>query len=362
MKSLKKRNIKNKTVKCNNIPDSVKNITATIDIKSLKNNLDYLRKKSKTDIMPNLRANANGHGIIEIAKLCRKFHIKYIAVETVGEAIQIRNSGDKGRIFAWVYDINSGQIKEAVKKNIDIRIYDESHIPFIIKSIPKNYVANVHLCVDTGKKKEYIPYEKAVDTAIKITKNPKFKLAGVMSGLCCAEKKNDPTTMKQFTLFRELREDLKKQNIIPEVFHISAIDGILNYDNSDFELVRSGLSVYGINENKNFTQIMSLTSKLIQINESDGLVPIGYSDLLPLTKPCKLYVYVNGTKRKVLSISSDQITIEINKKDKIGDEVQLFGDKKHGFKQSIYDIAKQGSTVPLNILSHIGERIKMEYK
>ena len=58
-----------------------------------------------------------------MAKICRKFHIKYIAVETVGEAIQIRNSGDKGRIFAWVYDINSGQIKEAVKKNIDIGVF-----------------------------------------------------------------------------------------------------------------------------------------------------------------------------------------------------------------------------------------------
>ena len=67
---------KNKTIKKHNkcvvyeIPNEFKNITAVVNIKALKHNLDYLRKKSGTDVMPVLKANAYGHGIIKIAKIC----------------------------------------------------------------------------------------------------------------------------------------------------------------------------------------------------------------------------------------------------------------------------------------------------
>jgi hypothetical protein len=59
----------------------------------VKKNLEYLRKKSGLDVMPVLKANAYGHGIIEMSKICRKLGVKYIGVATLGEAIQIRNIG-----------------------------------------------------------------------------------------------------------------------------------------------------------------------------------------------------------------------------------------------------------------------------
>jgi alanine racemase len=382
MKSLKKRNIKNKTVKCNNIPNSFKHITATIKFDAVKKNLEYFRKKSGTDVMPVLKANAYGHGIIEMSKICRKLGVKYIGVATLGEAIQIRNSGDNGRILGWLYDVTTNQVKEAVKKNIDIGIFDEKHIPLISKSLPKNSLANIHLFIDTGIDRNGVSPEKVVDAAIEITNDPKFKLVGIMSHLCCAEKKNDTATIKQFTLFRKLREELLQKNINPELVHISATDGILNYDNSDFNLVRLGAGFYGLDKNKNLTPVMSLTAKIIQLktipkgagigyerkyithsNKYVGIVPIGYADLLPLAKPNKLTVYVNGTKRKVLGLESmDQIVIEAKSNDKLGDDVKIFGDKKDGFKQTLFDIAEESTTTAFDIITHLGERVNREYK
>ena len=132
---------KNKTQKIKNttqIPEVYKNITATIDINAFKHNINYLKKKAKTDIMPVLKANAYGHGIVEMAKICRNLGIKYIGVATLGEAIQIRNSGDKGRILGWLYDVTTNEVRDAVLKNIDIGIFDENHIPIISKSLPKS--------------------------------------------------------------------------------------------------------------------------------------------------------------------------------------------------------------------------------
>ena len=377
---------KNKTIKkhnrCGEIPNEFKNITAAVNIKALKHNLDYLRKKSGTDVMPVLKANAYGHGIIKIAKICRNLGVKYIGVATLGEAMQIRNSGDTGRILGWLYDVNSNQIKKAVAANIDIGIFDDKHIPIISKSLPKNAKANIHLFVDTGIDRNGISYENAIASAIQITNDPKFKLVGIMSHLCCAETKNNNPTIKQLHLFRKLRQDLAELNIKPELYHIAATHGILNYDVSDFQMVRSGKGFYGLDEsqNKNLTQALSLSSKIAQLKyipkgagvgydrkyiahhkEYIAIIPIGYADLLPLMPHEKLNVTVNGTKRKILGLESmDQIVIQAKIGDKIGDEVRIFGDKKKGFTSAI-DFAKPSGTTPYNIITHVGSRVKHEY-
>lgn len=386
----KKRNYskKNKTLKkhnkcVNEMPNDFKNITATINIKAFKNNLQYLRKKAGgPDVMPVLKANAYGHGIIEFAKVCRKLGVKYIGVATLGEAIQIRNSGDKGRILGWLYDVNSNQVKDAVAQNIDIGIFDEKHIPIISKSLPKNAKAKIHLFVDTGIDRNGVSYDKAIDAAKQIASDAKFNLVGVMSHLCCADTKNDNPTIKQFKLFRKLREDLSELNIKPELFHIANTDGILNYDVSDFPMVRSGTGLFGLVENKykNLTPVLSLTSTIAQLKylpkgvgvgydrkyithhkEYIAIIPIGYADLLPLIPHEKIDVTVNGTKRKVLGLESmDQIVIQARKGDKMGDEVRFFGDRNKGFTSPI-DFAKPSGTSIFNIITHVGNRVKREY-
>jgi alanine racemase len=316
-----------------------------------------------------------------MSKICRNLGIKYIGVATLGEAIQIRNSGDKGKILGWLYDVNSNQIKDAVKNNIDIGVFDDKHIPIISKSLPKGTVANIHLFVDTGIDRNGVPYDRAINAAIQITKDPKLKLVGLMSHLCCAETKNNAPTNKQYKLFRDLIKKLDEINIHPEVLDISATNGILNYDNSGFNLVRAGAGFYGLEKNKNLTPILSLSSQIIQIkvipkgqgigydrkyithsDEDVAIVPIGYADILPITKNEKMSVYVNGTERKVLGLESmDQLVIQSRKGDKIGDIVKFFGDKKKGYKIDLLDFAKQNSTPPFNIITHLGERVNKIY-
>ena len=381
-KYISKKNTTKKNTKCvNEISDNFKNITAKISVKALKHNLDYLRKKSGADVMPVLKANAYGHGIIEIAKISRKLGANYIGVATLGEAMQIRDSGDNGKILAWLYDVNSNQVKDAVARNIDIGIFDDNHIPIISKSLPKNAKANVHLFIDTGINRNGIPYEKAIDAVNQIINDSKFKLIGIMSHLCCSNDiKQANQTINQFKLFRKLREDLFEMNIKPELFHIAATNGILIYDVSDFNMVRSGTGFYGLDINQNLIQALTLVSKIVQLKtissnsgvgynrkyiarrkENIAIIPIGYADLLPLIPHEKISVMVNGTRRKVLGLESvDQIVIQAKKGDKIGDEVSIFGDKNKGFTSAI-DFAKLSGTTILNIITHIGNRVKHEY-
>lgn len=379
-----KKKTKNKTCKINYIPSIDKDIKAVIDVNAIKNNINFLKKKSGTDLMPVLKADAYGHGLIDMAKILRKIKIKYIGVATLGEAILLRKSGDKGRILAWLYDIDGPELHEAFKLNIDVAIFDDKTIPKFINLIPNNKKINVTMFVDTGINRAGIQYDKALQACKDISICEKINLVGLMSHLICSGVKNSPIVIEQLRKFRELIKNLQKIGINPPLTHIANTGGCMNYDVSDFTLARPGSGLYGITadflQNKKLKLPMSIKSYIIQIKEvSKGegigydwkyitphkmricILPIGYADIIPRDTSMKLYVYINGTKRKVLGlISMDQIVVESKKEDKINDDVYIFGNGKN-CPQTIYDVAKLAKTIPLEILCHTGYRINRNY-
>ena len=384
MKTKKNRKFRNKTSRIYAIPSCDKDIKGVIDVNAIRNNINYLKKKTGCDLMPVLKADAYGHGIVEIAKIMRKIGIKYIGVATLGEAILLRDSGDKGRILAWLYDIDGEELKNAFNMDIDIAIFDEKTIPQFISLIPKNKKINVTMFVDTGINRAGIPYDKAYDAFIEVSKCDKIKIEGMMSHLVCSGIINSPIVNEQLRKFRDLRKRLAEINIVPPLVHIANTGGCLNYDVSDFTLARPGSGIYGIPGNdevdKHLKFAMTIKSYIIQLKDvgkGEGIgydwkyitprkmrvavLPIGYADIIPRSSSGKLYVYVNGTKRKVLgTISMDQIIIEAKEKDKINDDVIIFGNGKN-CPQTIFDVAKAGDAFPIEILCHTGYRINREY-
>ena len=384
MKTKKNRNFRNKTSRVYAIPSCDKDIKGVIDVNAIRNNINYLKKKTGCDLMPVLKADAYGHGIVEIAKIVRKIGIKYIGVATLGEAILLRDSGDKGRILAWLYDIDGEELKNAFNMDIDIAIFDEKTIPQFISLIPKNKKINVTMFVDTGINRAGIPYDKAYDAFIEVSKCDKINIEGMMSHLVCSGIKNSPIVNEQLRKFRDLRKRLAEINIVPPLVHIANTGGCLNYDVSDFTLARPGSGIYGIpgndEVNKHLKFAMTIKSYIIQLKDvgkGEGIgydwkyitprkmrvavLPIGYADIIPRSSSGKLYVYVNGTKRKVLgTISMDQIIIEANERDKINDDVIIFGNGKN-CPQTIFNVAKAGDAFPIEILCHTGYRINREY-
>ena len=383
-KTRKKIITRNKTCKITQIPTSDKDIKAVIDVNAIKNNINLLKKKSGTDLMPVLKADAYGHGIIEMSKILRKLGIKYIGVATLGEAILLRKSGDKGRVLSWLYDIDGQEIKDGIKLGLDISICDEKLIPKLEKLIPKGKKIKITMFVDTGINRAGIPYENALQAFKDVSQSDKFIIEGMMSHLVCSGIKNSPIVNEQLRKFRSLRSELEKIDIIPPLVHIANTGACLNYDVSDFTLARPGSGIYGITADfkpsKELKLPMSVKSYIIQLKDIDkgkgigydwkyitpkkmkiAVLPIGYADIIPRASSLKLNVYVNGTKRKVLGlISMDQIIIEAKENDKINDEVYIFGNGTN-CPQTIYDLAKLADTIPIEILCHTGYRINRTY-
>ena len=376
---------KNKTCKINYIPAADKDIKAIIDINAIKNNFNYLKKTAQTDIMPVLKADAYGHGLVGMGKTLRKIGVKYLGVATLGEAILLRESGDKGRILAWLYDVDGHELPHAFNMDIDIAIFDEKIIPKFISLIPKNKKIKVTMFVDTGINRAGIPYDKSFDAFIEISKCDKIIIEGMMSHLVCSEIKNSPIVNEQLRKFRDLRKRLADINIVPPLVHIANTMGCLNYDVSDFTLSRAGGGIYGLSDDetyKNLKLAMTLKTYIIQlkdVNKGQGIgynwkyitpkkmrvavLPIGYADIIPLAASGKLYVYINGTKRKILgTISMDQIIVEAKKTDKINDSNVIIFGNGYNCPQTIYHIAKISNSPSYEIMSRIGYRINRIYK
>jgi alanine racemase len=375
---------KNKTCKISYIPASDKDIKAVIDVNAIRNNINFLKKKTGTDLMPVLKADAYGHGLIEMSRILRKLGIKYIGVATLGEAILLRKSGDKGRVLSWLYDIDGHEFKDGLKMNLDIAIFDEKLLPKIESMIPSGKKIKVTVFVDTGINRAGVPYENAIQTFKDIVACDKFELVGMMSHLVCSGVKNSPIVNEQLRKFRELRKNLEELGIKPPLVHIANTGACLNYDVSDFTLSRPGSGIYGIpgndTVNKNLKLAMTIKSYIIQLKEIEkgagigydwkyitprrmrvAVLPIGYADIIPRSASGKLYVYINGTKRKVLgTISMDQIIVEAKNEDKINDDVIIFGNGTN-CKQTIFDVAKAGDAFPIEILCHTGYRINRTY-
>lgn len=374
---------KHPKIQCvNNIPDESKEITAVVDSAAIIHNINYLRKKTGKPIMPVLKANAYGHGIVGIAKICRKANVEYIGVATIGEALVIRNSGDTQPILAWLYNIDNPEIKTAIIQNVDIGIFEDSHISKIAALVPSGKKCKIHIHIDTGINRSGVPYTKAVQAIKEIRRNPKLELVGIMSHLIDSELKNSKRVLKQINRFNNLNERLAEMGIHIKYSHIANSGGCLNYDVSKTTMCRSGIAIYGVNPNgqpdSNLKPALTVVSKLAQlkhISKDDvvgynatykakklmriGVIVLGYADTIPRNASGKMFVYVNGTPRKVLGLESmDQIVVEAKESDKLGDEATIFGKGGMGITQ----LAKISKISPYEILVHTGNRVKFEYK
>lgn len=295
-KTRKKKNINS----WRTIPSANKDIHAQIDLRAIQHNFNYFKKRSGTDIMPVLKGDAYGHGIVPVASFLRGLGVQYIGVATLGEAILLRKNGDKGRIISWLYHIRGKEIKDALSLGLDITLFDESHLPILRRMIPKKGKVKITVFVDTGINRAGIPYDHAWDVCCKIAADERFEFVGLMSHLVCSQKKNNRIVLNQLRMFRELRDRLADHGITPPLVHIANSDACINYDVSDFTLSRVGWGIYGLSTTVPLQLAMSLTTTIIQlkdIQKGDGvgydwtfiaprsmriaILPIGYADIIP---------------------------------------------------------------------------------
>jgi alanine racemase len=350
-----------------------------INLDNLSNNLEIIKNKigKNVKLMAIVKDNAYGHGISFVSKFMPSKKIDYFGVSSICEANNLIRLGIKAPILVMgIFDEN--EIYD-LAQNINLTIYDKDSLKILThKAIKKNIP--VHLKLDIGMHRLGF-YENEAKNALEKIKSTKFlKLNGIYSHL---PDYNTPCACEEIEKFQKFILSLKTRPIT----HLASSGPTFFHNNSHFDMVRCGISLYGYlpkNDEKNnfgLKPVMEITSNIASIktvHKGDtisynrnykvsrdsiiGVVPMGYADGYFKLYSKFGYVLVNGRRVPIVGdICMDMFMIDITelKNAHIGTQVTLLGENQNE-KISAYDLAKSSGFIPYEILTGAGVNLRKE--
>lgn len=359
---------------------------AEISLENIRHNVRIIKNfvGKNVDILAVIKADAYGHGAVEVAKTLEKTAVKIFGVATIEEGIELRLAGIKKNILILGSTYPFYNFREIIKYNFIPTIASISGLEAYNKYVSKaNKKFPFHLKTDTGMGRIGISPKTAISVIHKIKSIKNVYIDGVYSHLACADE-NKNFTEKQIHDFTKLSEKISVR-----YRHIAASASIIKYKSSHFNLVRPGLLIYGLLPFKNSDKIipvkpaLSLKTKIIYLKtvprntsisycrsfitnkiSKIATIPIGYADGFLRSNSNNAEVLIQGRKASVAgSVCMDMTMIDVTdiKNVSVGDEVVIIGSQGKE-KISAEDVAQRCNTINYEIVTSISKRVPRIYR
>lgn len=358
-----------------------------INLDAIVHNLDVMRARaSQAKVMGVVKANAYGHGAVEVARTLERAGVDYLGVADVQEALDLREAGIKAPILAWLHD-PADDFVAALTHSVDLGIANIEQLGHIAKAAAiTGEVARLHLKIDTGLGRNgstAAEWPNLLD-AVKLL-GESVDVIGIFSHLSTTSRQED---LEQIEKFDAAVAEVKRAGINFQLRHLTASDGSLSYPDAHYEMVRIGVALYGLdpfstNKAAEYGLIPAMTAvtRVAQVKtvpaghgvsynflhrtktESTlALIPVGYAEGLPRAASGKAEVVIGGKRYPILSqVAMDQFVLDVGSDPvKVGDEVVIFGDASTG-APSADDLAAACGTINYEIVTRMGGRFKREY-
>lgn len=353
-----------------------------IDLKALKHNFEYLKSKisSTTKFLAVVKAFAYGSEADEIANFLQDLGVDYFAVAYTNEGVALRNAGVTKPILVLHPLPVSFEI--LIDRCLEPSIYNQKVLNEFLKVAEnqkqKDYP--VHLKFNTGLNRLGFSANEIESIHEKIKRSSSIKVKSMFSHMAASEDLNEKAfTKNQITEFNQIIEKFESIFKYKPLIHMCNTSGIMNYPEAHFDMVRSGIGLYGFGnsekEDMHFKPIASLKSVISQIHhiqagESVGYnrafksqneqktatIPIGHADGIGrIYGNGKGYVVINGKKAPLVgNVCMDMIMVNVTGIDcKEGDEVIVF-DANH----SANELARNANTISYELITAISQRVK----
>lgn len=351
-------------------------VWAEVNLDNLIHNLKEIKSISQNkEILGVVKANAYGHGAIEVANELAKAGVKFFGVACVDEAEELLNHNIDGDILI-LGCTPIEEWKRAVSLGIQLALSSFEEIEYIEKS--KIY-PKIHIKMDTGMGRIGFTPEKAKEAIRYIQEKNLAEIVGLFTHFSVSDEDIDYTNMQ-----KKLFEEVEREFPDIKYKHISNSAGILNF-NFEYNMVRPGIILYGIvpfndiNLQKKFKPVMTLKTKITFIKEIEkdssisygrsytakkgeiiATLPVGYADGISRFLSNKGEVIIRGIKCRIAGrVCMDQMMVIIpeNLKDiRPGEEVIIFGEES-----TVEDLAQKIGTISYELLTNINNRVPRMY-
>jgi alanine racemase len=364
-----------------------------IDSKALSHNLNEFRSviDSKVLLMPVVKSNAYGHGIVEISRELSQAGADYLGVVNGDEALHIRSKSIATPILVLSY-YSKDQIKDLIQQSVDLVVYDIETAKEISKiASNSNIHAKVHVKVDTGTSRLGVLLDDAKDFIELCSDLSMIEIAGVFTHFADSENSDWTFTNEQIVKFRDLLFALQRMKIKIPLPHAACSAATLAAAETHFGMVRIGISLYGLWSSEESMEIikkkypdldlkpvLTWKAKIIQIkniqkgshvgygctykakkNLKIAVLPIGYNEGYNRLLSNKGTILVKGKKCPIIgNICMNLCMVDITSVPdvKVGDEVIIIG-KKGKNKITAEMIAEDTNTINYEVVTRINSYI-----
>lgn len=331
-----------------------------------------------------VKANAYGHGMVEVARVLCAEGIGWLAVSAVDEGIALREAGLSecrilvmAGVMAWEREaVRQYRLTPVIHSLDELRAFGD---------------ATVHLKIDTGMNRlGTLAWADQIAAALETA--PGVKLEGLMSHFASATDFTSTQTADQITLFHGMVDALAARGIRPAVMHMSATNAIA-YPRQEawLQLVRPGHTLYGYVSPARgpaphpvfaVKPALSWKARIITVKDIPAGARVGYGGSYIAETPMRIAIlavgYADGfphrlsNKGKVIAggrfapivgtVSMDVTTIDITNSPELrpGDVVTLLG-REGDVSLDAQQIARTAGTISYNVLASIGPRVKRVY-
>jgi alanine racemase len=357
-----------------------------INLNTLLSNLNFYKAKLQpgVKIMAMVKAFSYGSGTFEVANMLQYNKVDYLAVAYTDEGIALRETG----ITLPIMVLNPEPLAydKLVANKLEPAIYSFTLLDEFVKFAQDEDVFNypVHIKIDSGMHRvgfEAFEVEQLCDL---LEINPYIQVQSVYSHLVASDaKQHDLFTVQQISIFEKAFSQIEEAIGYKPIKHISNTSGITRWPNAQYDMVRLGIGLYGVDaavprEENGLQPVATLKTTVSQVKKMAAAETIGYNRNGSLKADGKiatvrigyadgyLRAFGNGVGRMLVNgtlvptvgnITMDMCMLDVsNVEVKEGDEVIVFNEQ-----QRIEELALQIGTIPYEILTNISQRVKRVY-
>lgn len=377
-------------------------VKAVIDLDAIACNLKNLKNMTSagTKFMAVVKADGYGHGAVRVAEKAIASGADRLGVARFEEALPLRESGISAPILVFGY-VHPSNAALAAENNLTLTVYNlEMARALSEQALAAGVKLPIHIKVDTGMGRVGMivsggaenprNLENPVEAIKKITALPALVPEGIYTHFAAADEKDRAYTLHQIDLFKALLADLRKQGVQFKLRHAANSAGIIGYPESHLDMVRAGISLYGLYPSPDVDKsavilkpAMELVSVVTAVRDvpkgfcvSYGMtfktdrktrlasVPIGYADGFSRQFSSNGSMLVKGRRAPIVGrVCMDQTMIDVGhiKGVQPGDEVIVFGCRENEVILAD-ELAANASTINYEIVSALTARVKKIYK
>ncbi|MBQ6005481.1 MAG: alanine racemase [Selenomonadaceae bacterium] len=365
----------------------LRDVYAEIDLNAIRHNFTEIRRhiNPASKLCAVVKANAYGHGALEVSKVAVECGAEFLAVATVDEGLELRRAGFNLPILILGL-IPQNAVEAVVDNDLTQAVVDFDFAKKISETARRlRKIAKVHLKIETGMGRIGIAPEKSVTLAEKISRLPNVELEGLFSHFADADSNDRTFTNHQIAVFKSTAEKIRSAGVDIKICHIAESAAALDIPEAHFDMVRSGIINYGLYPSANIRRTielrpaMKLVAKIVYVKKISAGVSIGYGrdfvakrDSLIATLPLgyadgyiraykNFHVEVRGQLAPIAGrVCMDQTMIDVTDIDgvQVGDDVILFGSDLI----SADDAARHLNTINYEITCLVSSRVPRIFK